>query len=732
MAFNLPVQNFFTKTIGPSDWVRPVDWPSIVDTSNEVQFLMSDLADSNCGIVTSFSRTSGSQNLIIDWGDSTFDIITTTTQTTTTHTYTSGGTPCSLGYNTFKIRVYFSGVGASTLSDCQIRALQISGNTTGLGFKIVGVLEAYYGDGTQTTVPSFYSNVAATNSVSSYRFLNYVKLPSSVSWSSFANMFSNCYSLYEVVMPLSASSATSFVGAFSNCFKLQEINLPSNATGITTFNQTFNVCQNLKKVSFPTSLNSCTTFANAFTSCANLKNITLPSINSCTSFNNTFTNCFQLEWVKFNSLPTTAVAIDFTSAFSTNSNLQNVYFPSSCNSGSTYNFAGCFTSCSQLKIIVLPSNMNVSSFSTAFNGCSLLAEITFPTTCSSLTTMASMCLNNFSLKTITLPTTVGSNISLNACFSGCYKLESISIPSGYTFSNLGSTFSSCYSLKEVNWNPGAQNSLTTMASTFSECRLLESVSIPTSMSTNTTLSSCFLNCYNLVSIGGFPSSLNAITTMSSTFSGCYSLSGVTLPTSMSVCTIFSSAFANCGSIKSVTLPNVVSTVTTAFDSCFNGCTNLQSVTFPGANQLSLVNTINSLFLGCSNLTTITNFNKIGSLSTTPLINAASITQNRLTSISFVGPLSILNLNGTASNQRADVQSVRLLNTSSGQWTGTSPQINVSQTNMSTAQLVQLFNDMAAQGNVVSKTINITTAVGAAGLSTSDRLIVTSKGWTITG
>ena len=29
--------------------------------------------------------------------------------------------------------------------------------------------------------------------------------------------------------------------------------------------------------------------------------------------------------------------------------------------------------------------------------------------------------------------------------------------------------------------------------------------------------------------------------------------------------------------------------------------------------------------------------------------------------------------------------------------------------MSTAQIVQLFNDMAAQGNVVSKTINITTA-----------------------
>ena len=40
--------------------------------------------------------------------------------------------------------------------------------------------------------------------------------------------------------------------------------------------------------------------------------------------------------------------------------------------------------------------------------------------------------------------------------------------------------------------------------------------------------------------------------------------------------------------------------------------------------------------------------------------------------------------------------------------------------------------MAAQGNVVSKTINITSATGAAGLTAGDRLVITSKGWTITG
>jgi hypothetical protein len=140
-----------------------------------------------------------------------------------------------------------------------------------------------------------------------------------------------------------------------------------------------------------------------------------------------------------------------------------------------------------------------------------------------------------------------------------------------------------------------------------------------------------------------------------------------------------------------------------------------------------------MFTGCANLVTITNFDKIGSLTATPLLSANSLQYNRFTSISFVAPLSFLWLNGPPiAAGRVDVQSVRLLNTSAGQWTGGSPQINVSYTNMSTAQLVQLFNDMAAQGIVVSKTINITSATGAAGLTAADRLIVTSKGWTITG
>jgi hypothetical protein len=52
--------------------------------------------------------------------------------------------------------------------------------------------------------------------------------------------------------------------------------------------------------------------------------------------------------------------------------------------------------------------------------------------------------------------------------------------------------------------------------------------------------------------------------------------------------------------------------------------------------------------------------------------------------------------------------------------------------MSTVNLIQLFNDIAAQGTVVSKQIDITGSTGAAGLTTTNRQIITTKGWIITG
>ena len=734
MAFNLPLQNYFSRTTGPAVYSRPSDWPVITDAAAEVQFLFCDLGDAACQIRTFFTRTSGSQNIIIDWGDATTSTVTNNATTDTTHTYTPGtGTPCSLGYTTFKIRVYFTGTGVSVLDNCNILPLLISGDIS--GFQSCAVLEAYYGDSTQNaTIVNFNSQGSSNGSLGVYSYLQFVKLPATVSWTQWNSTFYSCTALLKVVMPTSNSAATQFQSPFSNCYNLLELTLPSNSIFITTFGNAFQNCYNLRSITLPTTLNSCTTFSATFYGCYNLRSVTLPSINVCNTLQITFYSCYQLEWVKFTSMPTVVGAINMNNTFGSCFNLQNVYFPATGTATSIYDFSYTFSSCYQLKTIVLPSNINVSTFNSTFQSCSALTSCILPTSAAACTTYINIFFSCYSLLKITLPAAPTAAVSLNSAFSSCVKLQEITIPSGYTITDMGTICTNSASLKTFTWTPGVQNSLTTLLSAFNGCYLLTSFTMPTSMNALTTLNSAFNSCSMLSSIT-FPSSLNAVTTMASCFSNCRLLKSVTLPTSMSACTIFSNLFQDCNSLTSITLPNTVSSGTTTFSASFYQCCNLKTCVLPGAAQLSLVTSISSIFQLCSNLVTITNFDKIGSLTATPLMGANSMQYNRFTggsAISFSGPLSGLNLSGLQSNIRADVQAVRLLNTSAGQWTGTSPQINVSYTNMSTAQIVQLFTDMAAQGNVSSKTINITGATGTAALTAADRLIITSRGWTITG
>ena len=730
MAFNLPLQNFFSRTTGPAVYSRPSDWPVITDVATEVQFLFCDLGDATCSIRTTFTRTSGTQNIIIDWGDATTSTVTTTASTTTGHTYTPGsGTPCSLGYTTFKIRVYFTGTGVSVLNNCNILPLLLSGTSN--SHQNCAVLEAYYGDSTQNaTTVNFYSQGQNSNSLGVFGNLQYVKLPATVSWTSWGITFQSCSALVKIVMPTSNSAMTSLSQAFLGCVNLLELTFPSNATSITSFNQAFDSCFNLKSVTLPTTLNLCTTFNFAFSSCINLRSLIFPSINTCNNFQFAFQGCTQLEWVKFTSMPTVVGSISFSGTFSTCSNLQNVYFPATGTAGSIYGFGNTFSSCFQLKTMVLPSNINVNDFSNTFSSCYALTSCILPTSAAACVSYGNTFNSCFSLLKITFPAAPTAAVSFNGTLNSCRKLQEVTIPSGYIFTDMSQMCSSCVSLKTFTWTPGTQNSLTTLNSAFQSCYLLTSITMPSSMNALTSLQNTFFNCYTLSSVT-LPSSLNLVTTMFSCFQNCNLLTSVTLPTSMSTCTVFNSTFNGCKSISSITLPNTVGAVT-AFNGCFGTCLNLKTCVLPGTAQLSLVTDIQIMFQLCSNLTTLTNFNKIGSLTATPLMSATNLTFNRFTAISFSGPLSGLALNGASSTQKANVQAVRLLNASAGQWTGSSPQIRIDNTNMSTAQIVQLFNDMAAQGIVVSKTINITTATGTAALTAADRLIVTSKGWTITG
>jgi len=729
MAFNVPI-NSIAPTVTPPDWVRPADWIAITDTPNEVQFLVCDTGAKAFTITTTFTRTSG--NIYIDWGDGVTDTISTITSTNTSHVYSTGGTPCSRGYNTFKIRIY----GDATCVITNARHIPNFAVTGGSSFYGIGLLEAYFGDGTCSTsafTGSYFNSNSSVLGNGSFPLLEYVKLPATVSWTTqFTNLFSNCASLYKIVMPTSASTLASIQFAFNNCVNLLDIVFPSDATTITNFTNAFSGCYNLRTVTFPTSLNSCTSFSVAFSNCNSLKNITFPSINLVTNISSTFNACSSLQWVKFTSLPSPAspsTSVSFNAIFTGCSQLQNVYFPASCSSNAIYNMGNSFFNCYNLKNIIFPTNFNASTFSTAFQNDSKLTSVIFQSAMPSLTDMGN-CFNGCSLlRDITLPTTVGSTISLLSTFTSCFSLSSITIPSGWQISSLANTFQFCYNITSIVLPNNAQNSCNSMASMVNSCYKLETIVMPTSLNIVATLTGAFGLCSKLKSVV-FPATMNSVTAANGIFTGCYELSSVTLPTSMSACVNFSNAFQTCYSLETITMPTTVSASLTTYAQLADGCISLKTLTLP-TTQTTSVTAINNMINGCGNLITVDQEEKIGSLTATPLVlntNGSTFSAStQLTSLSFSCPFSRFTFNGSSTTQNFNkLNSLRLLNAGAGQYTGVSPQIDVSYCDLGIAALNQLFTDLPT---VTSKTINITSCTGAAGCT---RTIATSKGWTVTG
>jgi hypothetical protein len=211
----------------------------------------------------------------------------------------------------------------------------------------------------------------------------------------------------------------------------------------------------------------------------------------------------------------------------------------------------------------------------------------------------------------------------------------------------------------------------------------------------TSVASAFKNAQSLRKVN-LPSSWGAVTTCDSMFSGCSELSTVTLPSSWGSVGITSSMFLNCYSLQDLTLPSSIGDMS----SC--------------ARMLEF----------CCGLKRVVNLDKLGSTvrqcdMTGLLFRAAVLDQD----VALNSLISRIALNGNTA-MPMKLANVRLTNAGST-YGGTSPQINVSYTNMSAAQLNQLFTDLPT---LTGKTITIT---GAAGAASCNQSIATAKGWTVT-
>jgi hypothetical protein len=251
------------------------------------------------------------------------------------------------------------------------------------------------------------------------------------------------------------------------------------------------------------------------------------------------------------------------------------------------------------------------------------------------------------------------------------------------------------------------------------CVDLQSCVIPTFASVSNT-SSMFAYCYALSSIT-LPTSWGSVSNTSAMFSYCYALSSITLPTSWGSVSNTSNMFAYCYALSSITLPTSWGSVSNT-SNMFAYCCALSSITLP-TSWGSVSNTSN-MFAYCHSLKYINNIDYLGSISVacdfTDFAKDCEFLQTTTTIASLISKIGIYG----ASGYKLKVTSIRLTNASST-FGGSSPQVNVSYTDLDATALNTLFGDLPT---LTGKTIVITGCTGAA---TCDTSIATGKGWTVT-
>jgi len=536
---------------------------------------------------------------------------------------------CS-GLESVTIPSSVTSIGAHAFEWCSgLKSVTISEGVTSIG------ADAFYGcNGLESvTIPSSVTSIGA-HAFERCSGLKSVTISEGVT-SIGAYAFYGCNGLERVTIP---SSVTSIGGAFEGCSRLTEMTIPF-------------------AVSIPTSVKSVTISYgatsigdNAFQRCSGLESVTIPS--SVTRIGaGAFQWCSGLKSVYYDGTLEQWLAISFGSNPCRNGSdlyiqgnkiTGDLVIPSGVTSIGYNAFYGCsglksvtisegvtsigynaFYGCSGLERVTIPSSVTDISCG-AFSGCSWLTEMTIPFVGESVsaTGLSSLFGDIFgnssytggtatymyyssssesatyyipsSLKTVTV---LGGQLKYGA-FSGCSRLESVTIPSSVT--SIGDrAFSGCSGLESVTI-PSSVTSIGARA--FEGCSRLKSVYYDGTLEQWLAISFGSNPCCNgsdLYIQGNKITDLvipEGVTSIGDyAFSGCSGLESVTIPSS--VTSIGSSAFYGCSGLKSVTIP---SKVTSIGDCAFSGCSGLESVTIPS----SVTRIRSDAFKGCSRLKSV--------------------------------------------------------------------------------------------------------------------------------
>lgn len=409
-------------------WEPPADWPDIsLVGDNEINLLVTS------GPGFAFKVTTASGTFSIDWGDGSFqhDCVSDTIYS---HEHLINGTPCSLGYNTWKVRIY-------NASD-NISRFLLSQSTFISHPQINPVLSVVFGT----------------------RFLT-----------SLDSAFLNCSSLQSVVFPSSFALTTTAYNACYGCKALANVVLPVSFGAITTVASMFRLCYSLKNIALPSDWGTVTSVSYFLYGCGAISHITLPvSWGFITDASRLFGLCYSLTSIV---LPASWGAItDVTSMFQSCYSLSQTLLPVSW--GNITNASLMFSNCNVLHQITLPDSWGlITNTSSMFAYCYSLHAITLPASWGNITTTSSMFVTCDSLTSVNLPATWGSITTTANMFQNCKSLTSITLPAAFSavLSDAPFMFAGCFSLKTINnlHYFGSQTVQCNMNAILLECEFLQ-------------------------------------------------------------------------------------------------------------------------------------------------------------------------------------------------------------------------------------------------------------------
>ena len=313
------------------------------------------------------------------------------------------------------------------------------------------------------------------------------------------------------------------------------------------------------------------------------------------------------------------------------------------------------------------------------------------------------CTNLFNLRSVYIePTETSHCTAFNNMFQSCYALIEVNNFNTNAGTNFNLAFSSCYSLENVpNFN---LSSSTNVSSMFDGC---SSLKIAPNLTLGTSAASLFTNCNSLTTVTEMGTS--NVTDFTSMFFQCGALETVSL-FDTSKGTNFTTMFSTCRSLKSIPLFNTI--LGQNFTSMFSSCNSLTEI--PLLNTVAATN-MTGMFNGCNNIMYL------------PALNTANVTtlnqtfQNCYNLREF--PAFSLPVCTVFSSWLTNVTTLSksgIINATRGH--------SYSGMSLSQANIVTAFTNLGTASG--TQTIVVTANPGTATLTAGEKLIATSKGWTI--